>query len=67
MSMKHTLYKTASPDRPRSYQEYKKSAAIYKQRQQEDAERRQKVNPRLVFSDPDVYFSDSQLEQLETP
>ena len=35
------------------------------QRNREDAERRKKLNPRIVMNDPDVFFHDILMEQQE--
>ena len=67
---RHSIDEKVFPDRQssRKTDSYNdgKSAAKYQQRQQADVKRRQKVNPRLVLTDPDLYF-DSQPEQLDAP
>ncbi len=49
-------------DKPKSRTEYAESRALYVQRQHEKAERRQRINPRLVMTDPESFFN----EQHET-
>lgn len=68
---KHRKNKKVSSDPQTSRQVRRyhdgKSAAIYQQQQQDEIERRKKLNPRLVFLDPEVFFTDSQQDQTETP
>lgn len=48
--------------KPKTRNEYADSRALYVQRQHEKAERRQRINPRLVMTDPESFFN----EQNET-
>ncbi|MBR6165550.1 MAG: hypothetical protein IKQ45_06470 [Clostridia bacterium] len=52
-----------SPTPKQGYGKYGRSKAQWQQRNKEDA--RKKLNPRLVLSDPDIFFSDLLMEQQE--
>lgn len=47
-------------DKPKSRTDYAGSRARYIQQQHEAAERRQRINPRIVLTDPESFFNEQQ-------
>ena len=58
-------YHSFSTEQLRFYERYGHSKVKHMEKNRENAMMRQKINPRVVLSDPDVFFNDLLMEQSE--